>query len=147
MVVVVKSREMKASLDRVWEALVDWADEGKYWTNVRDVIVLKSEGLTVEREATVGPRGFSQKTRQTVVLQPKKSISLSFHGDGISGERTILVVPSADGVTKVDVAWSFELKDVPGFVEGIVKNQIAKVTEGALKKIAEASEREGVLAT
>ncbi len=141
MVVIVKNREIKSNVDRVWEALTDWGNERKYWTNVRDIKVLKSDGLVVEREATVGPRGFSQKTKQTVRLEPKKSISLSFQGDGISGERTIVVIPLADGSTKVDVAWSLDLRDVPGFVEGIVKNQIAKVTEEALEKIAEASER------
>jgi len=31
------------------------------------------------------------------------------------------------------------LDGVPGFVEGIVKNQIAKVTEDALRKVAEAA--------
>ncbi len=141
MVVIVKNREVGAGVDAVWEALIDWENERKYWSNVRNIRVLKSEGTTIEREATVGPRGFARKTKQTVVLEPKNSIRLEFDGDGISGERTILLVPSTHGKTKVDVAWSLQLREVPGFVEGIVRNQISKVTEEALKKIAEVAER------
>ncbi len=141
MVVIVRNREIRAGVDRVWDTLVDWEGEKRYWTNVRYIRVLKSEGTTIEREATVGPRGFARKTRQTVILEPKKSIRLEFTGEGISGERTILVVPSAEGRTRVDVAWSLEIAGVPGFVEGIVSSQIAKVTEDALKKIAAVAER------
>jgi len=138
--VIVKNREVKADVDRVWEALVDWKNETRYWTNVREIRVLKSDEASIEREATVGPRGFAQKTRQTVVLEPKKSINLTFRGESISGERNILLIPSANGSTRIDVAWSLDINGLPGFVEGIVKNQISKVTQEALARIAKVSE-------
>jgi carbon monoxide dehydrogenase subunit G len=140
MVVITKSHAVKADVDRVWRVLVDWQNERKYWTNERDIKVTMSDETTIEREATVGPRGFAQKTKQKIVLDPKKSIKLSLEGEQITGERTIILVPITKNETRVDVAWDLVLDGVPGFVEGIVKSQIAKVTEEALKKVAEAAE-------
>jgi carbon monoxide dehydrogenase subunit G len=140
MVVIAKNLSVRADVDRVWEILVDWENERKYWTNERDIKVIRSDGMTIEREATVGPRGFAQKTRQKIVLDPKKSIKLSLEGDQLAGERTIVLVPVSKGETRINVAWDLSLDGVPGFVEGIVKNQITKVTEEALKKVAQAAE-------
>jgi carbon monoxide dehydrogenase subunit G len=140
MVVIAKSKSVGADLDRVWDILVDWENERKYWTNERDVKVIRSDETAIEREATVGPRGFAQKTKQKIVLVPKKSIKLSLKGDQIVGERTIVLVPISKNETRINVAWDLSLEGVPGFVEGMVKNQIARVTEDALKKVAEAAE-------
>jgi uncharacterized protein YndB with AHSA1/START domain len=139
-IAVATSREIRAGVERVWDILVDWENERKYWTNERDVKVLSSGPSTIEREAIVGPRGFAQKTKQKIVLDPKKSIRLSLRGDQIEGERTILLVPKSRSQTRVEVAWVLELDGVPGFVEGIVKNQIVKVTDEALKKVADVAE-------
>jgi len=140
MVVIAKSRSVGADVDRVWQILVDWENERKYWTNERDIKVVRSDETTIEREATVGPRGFAQKTKQKIVLDPKKTIKLVLEGDQIAGERTIILVPISNNETRVDVAWDLVLDGVPGFVEGIIKNQITKVTEEALKKVAAAAE-------
>ena len=137
--IITKNREVRAGVDRIWEILVDWENERKYWTNERDIKVLSSGGNVIEREATVGPRGFAQKTRQKIVLDPKKSIRLSLEGEQIAGERTIVLTPMSKNETRVEVAWDLVLDGVPGFVEGIVKNQVAKVTEDALRKVAEAA--------
>jgi carbon monoxide dehydrogenase subunit G len=141
MVVLAKKQTIKAGLDEVWDVLSDMDKEREYWTNVRDIKVLGTEGNKVEREATVGPRAFAQKTRQTLVFSPKKSIRLSIEGESMSGERTIMVSPAGEAETTVEVVWGLELNGVPGFVEGIVKGQISKVTEEALKKIATEAER------
>ena len=137
--IITKNREVRAGVDRIWEILVDWENERKYWTNERDIKVLSSDGNVIEREATVGPRGFAQKTRQKIVLDPKRSIRLSLEGEQIAGERTIVLTPMSKNETRVEVAWDLVLDGVPGFVEGMVKNQIAKVTEDALRKVAEAA--------
>lgn len=142
MMTITKNREIRASVDEVWQKLVDWENERKYWSNERDIKILSSEDNTIVREATVGPRGFVQKTVQKIALDQKKTIKLSLQGDHITGERTINLVPITANQTRVDVSWDLELSSVPGFVEGIVKNQIAKVTEDALNKIASSLESE-----
>ncbi len=141
MVVLSKNRVIRAGVDEVWDVLTDSPNEQRYWANVRDIKVLRTSGNTVEREATVGPKAFNQRTKQTLVFSPKRSINLSMSGETIAGERAIIVSPVTSDETRVEVVWSLQLQGVPGFVEGIVGGQISKVTEDALKKIAEATER------
>jgi carbon monoxide dehydrogenase subunit G len=136
-----KSREISADTSTVWKILVDWDNERKYWSNQRDIKVLTSNETAIEREATVGPRAFAQRTKQKIVLDPKKSIKLSLQGDHLNGERTISLSPASETTTRLDVAWNLQMSDVPGFVEGIVKSQISKVTEDALKRISEAAQQ------
>jgi carbon monoxide dehydrogenase subunit G len=141
LVKISKSREMRASVDSVWEILSDTDNDQKYWTNIRDIKVLSRDGNTIEREAKVGPQAFSHESRQTMILDPKKSIKLMMTGDTMQGGRMITLVPVAKNGARVDVEWDFELKNVPGFVQDIVKNQLSKSTEKALSKIAEEAER------
>ena len=134
MVAIDKSCEILSSVDRVWDLISDTDKDQDYWGAIRDVKVLKREGNAIEREATVGPRAFAQKSRQTIVLDPKKSIGLTINGDSMAGERRIVLTPTGENSTRVDVSWKLEVRDVPGFVQGIVRGQIAKATEDALKK-------------
>jgi carbon monoxide dehydrogenase subunit G len=135
-----KSRDIASSVDRVWEIISNTDEDQKYWTNIRDIAVLSRDGNTIEREALVGPKAFSKKSHQTIVLDPKRSIKITIGGDQIAGGRTMVLVPAGGTGTRVDVAWDIELKGVPGFVQSIVKTQISKATENALSKIAEEAE-------
>ena len=141
MVTIEKSCEMLASVDRVWELISDTDKDQEYWGAIRDVKVLKRDGNTVEREAVVGPRAFAHKSKQTLVFDPKKSIGLTMTGEGMTGERQITLVPMGKNGTRVDVSWKLDVKNVPGFVQGIVKGQISKATEDALKKFKKEAER------
>jgi hypothetical protein len=140
LIAIRKTRDIVSSIDRVWAIISNTDEDQKYWTNIRDIKVLSRDGDTIEREANVGPRAFSQTTLQTLVLDTKRSIKLTLKGESIIGGRMIALVPSENG-TRVDVVWEFELKDVPGFVQSIVKNQISKATDDALSKIAAEAER------
>jgi ribosome-associated toxin RatA of RatAB toxin-antitoxin module len=141
MVTIEKSCEMLARVERVWELISDTERDPEYWGAIRDVNVLKKEGNTIEREATVGPRAFAQKSRQTIMLDPMKSIELTMKGEGMSGDRKIVLVPMGKNSTRVDVSWHLEVKDAPGFVQNIVKGQISKATEEALKRFKREAER------
>ncbi|MDG6914798.1 MAG: SRPBCC family protein [Nitrososphaerota archaeon] len=132
-----RSREMSAGVDKVWDVFSDLGSDPKYWSQIRDIEVKKVEGNTVERDATVGPRAFSHRSHQVIVLEPKKTIRLTLTGAPMEGVRTITFVPVGKGSTRVDVEWDLELKDVPGFVQAIVKGQIGKTTEEALERISE----------
>jgi len=140
MITIDKSCEMPSSVDRVWEIVSDTDKDETYWTALRDIKVLRKEGNTIEREASVGPRGFSHASRQTLVLDPKKSIKLTMTGAPMAGERNLVLVPLGKNNTRIEVSWRFEVKDVPGFVQGLVKGQISKATEEALKRIKEEAE-------
>jgi hypothetical protein len=138
-----KSCEISSNVDLVWGLVSKIDDDEKYWGAIKDVKILRREGNTIEREATVGLR--DHKTRQTIVFDPRKSIRLTLVGDGIRGERTINLVPMGKTSTRIDVAWKMEVLDVPGFVEGLVNRQLSKVTKEALERFKR--EAEGPRAT
>ena len=140
MVTIDKSCEILASVDRVWELISDTDKDEEHWGAIKDIKVIKRDGNTIERDAVVGPRAFAQKSRQTLVMDPKKSIQLTMTGEGMTGERKIVLVPMGKNSTKVEVSWAIEVEGVPGFVQGIVKGQIAKATEDALKKFKKEAE-------
>src|SRR5579864_3787504 len=141
MVKVSKSKEMHSSVERVWEVFSDPDNDVKYWSQIRDVKVTRAEGNVVERDATVGPRAFAQRSHQVIVFDPKKTIKLTMKGGAMDGERTITLVPLGKNGTRVYVDWELNLKDVPGFVQNIVKGQISKTTEQALERMAKEAER------
>ncbi len=96
----------------------------------------------MEREAVVGPRAFAHKSKQTLVFDPKRSIGLTMTGEGMDGRASRSPsLPMGKNGTRVEVSWKLEVKNVPGFVQGIVKGQISKATEDALKKFKNEAER------
>jgi hypothetical protein len=136
-------REVHASVGATWDVIADLRTEPKYWTNLRDIKVIKESAYAVEREATIGPSSFGQKTRQTIVFDPKRSIKLTITGASIEGERTLVLVPLGKNNTRVEATWDFALSKAPWFVQDMVRDQISVVTEEALAKIAEDAERAG----
>jgi hypothetical protein len=62
-------------------------------------------------------------------------------GDGMVGSRKIRLVQTDEKATRVHVSWNLEVKNVPGFVQAIVRGQISKATENALKRFKEEAER------
>jgi ribosome-associated toxin RatA of RatAB toxin-antitoxin module len=140
MVNISKSKEMMIGVEKAWEVLSDVDNDPQYWSQIRDIKVTRAEGNIVERDATVGPKTFSHKSHQVIVFDPKKTIKLTMTGGPIDGQRTITFVPLGKNSTRVEVEWELRLKDVPGFVQTIVKGQIAKATENALDRLAEAAE-------
>src|SRR5580692_11069664 len=120
MVTIEKSCEMSAGVDRVWELISDTDKDQENWGAIKDIKVLKRDGNTIEREAMVGPGAFARKSMQTLVLEPKRSIGMTMTGDGMGGERKIVLVPTGENSTRVDVSWNLEVKGVPGFVQNIV---------------------------
>lgn len=138
---IMKTREVRANLDSVWKVVSDTENEERYWTNLRDVKVVKRDGNTIVREAKVGPSGFAQRSKQTIILEPMSAVGLTMTSDALDGERTIRLAPAGEDGTRIEVVWKLRPKNVPRFVEGILKDQIAAVTDLALAKIANSVER------
>jgi uncharacterized membrane protein len=137
------TRDIEAGVEEVWKVVSDLDREPAIWKNIREVRVISMEGNRLEREANVGPRAFSQKSHQTLVFDPNKSIFLTIKAEALEGDRSLTLTPLATGGTRVDIVWSLQTKGVPGFVGGIVKGQIAKATDDALSNIAREAEASG----
>jgi uncharacterized protein YndB with AHSA1/START domain len=145
MIEIDRTREVVAPVDKVWQLVGDLEHEQKYWDALRNVKILqKKDNLTVEREATIrrGPMG-EAKSIQMLSLDPEKKIStLTLTKGPILGTRKIVLSQLDDGKkTKIDVSWRFDMKGVPGFALGFVKDNISEVTEKALAGIAHDSEK------
>jgi uncharacterized membrane protein len=135
-----KTKEVHAGLEQVWAIFADTDDDPQYWDALRDVKVTSNDGTSVVRDATVGPRAFSHRSHQIITLDPQRSIKLIMTGAQMDGERMITFVPMGKRSTRVDVEWDLQLKEVPGFVKGLVEGQMSRATDKALDRIAEAAE-------
>jgi carbon monoxide dehydrogenase subunit G len=139
---IAKSRQVASSIDHVWDTISNLDNEKNHWSVIKDVRVLRREGNTIEREATImrGPMG-SVKSLQTLVLDPKRSVILTMTKGPLIGTRKMVLNPSGKDRTRIDVTWEFELQGIPGFAQSFVKNNISEVTERALDQITEEAER------
>ena len=132
-----KSRVMRASLDTLWRIVSDVDNEPKYYDGLKSVKNLSKVGNVVEREVVVGY--LKHEGRQTVTLDPKKSVEVKMTKGPMIGTRVTTLSPLADSTTRVDVSWRIEFR-VPAFVRGMVKREVEKGTESALNRIAKEAE-------
>lgn len=138
MVAINASRELPASVDRVWDIIADVDNEPQYWHGTKSVMNISKAGNVIEREVTIAFK--DSKCRQTVVLNPKTSIEIRITDGPMKGTKNIVLTPAAGGRTKIDVAWDIKLAGFLGMFSGMVKKHIAEGTEEALDRIARAAE-------
>jgi carbon monoxide dehydrogenase subunit G len=138
MIEISKTLEVAAPVDKVWQLVGDLEMEQKYWPVLKNVKILSKDNLSVKREATIqrGPMG-DAKSVQTLVLDPARKTSMLTMTEGpMLGERKIVLSTLDDGKkTQIRVDWRFELKGIPGFAQGFVKDNISEGTEKALSSI------------
>ena len=142
MIRISKSREVASSVDRVWDAISNLDNEKKYWSVIKDIKVLRRDGNTIEREATImrGPMG-DVKSLQTLILDPRASTILKMTKGPLIGTRKIVLNSSGEKRTRIDVMWEFELEGIPEFAHSFVKDNISRLTENALTQIEDDAER------
>ncbi len=139
---ILKTREVAASIDQTWDAISDLRNERRYWPVIKDIKIHKRTVNTIEREATImsGPLG-NVKSVQTILMDPKKSLTLKMTQGPLIGTRQIILNSLDANRTQVDIAWEFDLESIPRFAESFVKDRITQVTEDALQQMALEAER------
>jgi ribosome-associated toxin RatA of RatAB toxin-antitoxin module len=137
MVTINASREVSAPPDRVWDIVADVDNEPKYWHGTKTVNNISKSGNTIEREVTIAFK--DSKCRQTVVLNPKKSIEIKITEGPLRGTKAVTLSQSGSA-TRIDVVWDIKLAGFLGMFTGMVKKHIAEGTEEALERIAKAVE-------
>jgi ribosome-associated toxin RatA of RatAB toxin-antitoxin module len=138
MITISASREMSAPLDRIWNVVADVDNEPKYWRGTKTVKNISKAGNKIEREVTIAFR--DSKCRQTVMLNPQKSIEIMITEGPIRGTKTVTLSPLGNLKTRIDVVWNIKLAGFLGMFTGMVKRHIAEGTEEALVRIAKAVE-------
>jgi ribosome-associated toxin RatA of RatAB toxin-antitoxin module len=131
------SREISAPLDRVWDIVADVDNEPKYWHGTKTVKNISRSGNTIEREVTIAFK--DSRCRQTVVLNPKKSVEITITEGPLKGTKVVTLGSSGDK-TRIDVVWDIKLAGFLGMFTGMVKKHIAEGTDEALERIAKAVE-------
>ncbi|MDQ3885035.1 MAG: SRPBCC family protein, partial [Thermoproteota archaeon] len=121
MVEINTSREISASLDRVWNIISDVDSEPRYWRDLHAIYNVRRDGNIIEREVTVGDR--TSKGHQIVKLHPKKSIEVRLTEGPMIGNRIITLIPSSSDneKTKVNVSWDVKLSGIPLLFRGVVR--------------------------
>ena len=143
MVVAIReSLEVSATLDRVWDIVADVDDDPKYWPNLHTVDNISKDGGVIEREVTVGFR--KSKSRQTILLNPKKSVEITMTEGPVKGTRVVTLIPldadNNNNKTNIDISWNIDLSNIPILGRSIVKNNLANDTKEALSRIAKVVE-------
>lgn len=121
----------------MWEVVSDVDSEPRYYPGLNSVRNISRNGNVIEREVTVGFR--DSRGKQTVMLNPKRSVEVIMKEGVMTGTRTVTLTP-LDGGTRIDISWDIEVPGVPALFRGNVKNRIAKGTEEALDRIARAAQ-------
>ena len=137
MVTINASREVFAPIDRVWDIISDIDNEPQYWHGTKSVKNIKRNGNMIEREVVISFK--DSKCRQTVILNPKKSVEIKITDGPMKGTKTVTLVPRGEN-TRIDVAWNIKLAGFLGMFTGMVKKHIAEGSEEALERIAKAVE-------
>jgi ribosome-associated toxin RatA of RatAB toxin-antitoxin module len=138
MVTINASREVSAPVDRIWHIVADVDNEPQYWRGTKTVKNISKAENKIEREVTIAFR--DSKCRQTVVLNPQKSIEIMITEGPIRGTKTVTLNPLGNLKTRIDVVWNIKLAGFLGMFTGMVKRHIAEGTEEALVRIAKAVE-------
>lgn len=137
------SQVVPAPLDEVWDIISDVDNDSKYYKGINDIKNISKEGNKIEREVTVG--FLKHKARQTIILNPKRSVEIRMTKGPILGTRVTTLSQVDDGNARIDVSWNFTPSGVPAFVHEMVKIEISNGTKEALKKIAnELEQKTGV---
>jgi ribosome-associated toxin RatA of RatAB toxin-antitoxin module len=138
MITINTSREISASIDRIWNIIADVDNEPKYWHGTKTVKNISRDNNRIEREVTIAFK--DSKCRQTVLLNPNKSVEIIITEGPIKGTKTVMLHPLDNRKTRIDVVWKIKLTGLLSIFSGMVKGHISKGTDEALVRIAEAAE-------
>ena len=128
MVLIHTSRDVKATLDSVWDVISDIDREPEFWHGTKSTKNISKTGNTIEREVVIAFR--NSKCREIVKLDNKKSINIDIIQGPIRGRKTITLKTIKDHATR-------RLSGVYGTFTGMIKKHILKGTEEALERISE----------
>ncbi|HJS82774.1 MAG TPA: SRPBCC family protein [Nitrososphaera sp.] len=137
MVVISASRDIAAPISSVWQIISDVDNEPKYWHGTKTVRNIRKSGNTIEREVTISFR--DSVCRQTVVLEPERSVDIAITEGPMKGTKKVTLSPVGEK-TRIDAIWDIRFAGFLGMFTSMVKKHIADGTEEALDRIAKAVE-------
>jgi hypothetical protein len=135
LVLIHTSRDVKATLDSVWDVISDIDREPEFWHGTKSIKNISKTGNTIEREVVIAFR--NSKCREIVRLDNKKSINIDIIQGPIRGRKTITLKTIKGHTTRIDVVWDIRLSGFYGIFTRMIKKHILGGTEEALERISE----------
>ena len=137
MVTIQVARDIKAPLEKVWDVVSDIDNEPRYWLGTKSIKNISKNGNVTEREVVIAFK--ESKCKETVVLEPKKSVKVNISQGPMKGSKTITIKSAGVNKTTVDVLWNIRLAGFMGVFTGMIKKHIKQGTQDALERIATAA--------
>ena len=107
MVTIQVARDIKAPLEKVWDVVSDIDNEPRYWRGTKSIKNISKNGNVTEREVVIAFK--ESKCKETVVLEPKKSVKVNISQGPMKGSKTITIKSAGVDKTTVHVLWDIRL--------------------------------------
>jgi carbon monoxide dehydrogenase subunit G len=130
------SKQINAPLSKVWLTMADLDREPEFWHGTKSIENIKKSENLVEREVVIAFR--NSVCRETVSLEPMKSITTQITDGPIKGKKVVVLHSEGEDLTIVDVEWDIRVSGIMAIFSGIVKKHILEGTEAALDRISRA---------
>jgi carbon monoxide dehydrogenase subunit G len=130
------SKQINAPLSKVWLTMSDLDREPEFWHGTKSIKNIKKSENLIEREVVIAFR--NSVCRETVSLEPMKSITTQITDGPIKGKKVVVLHSEGEDLTIVDVEWDIKVSGIMAIFSGIVKKHILEGTEAALDRISRA---------
>jgi carbon monoxide dehydrogenase subunit G len=128
------SKQINAPLSKVWLTMADLDREPEFWHGTKSIKNIKKSENLIEREVVIAFR--NSVCRETVSLEPMKSITTQITDGPIKGKKVVVLHSEGEDLTIVDVEWDIKVSGIMAIFSGIVKKHILEGTEAALDRIS-----------
>ncbi len=133
------AKKINAPVSEVWKILADVDREPEFWHGTKSIKNISKSGNLVEREVVIAFK--NSICRETVALDPMKSVTTHITEGPIKGKKVIVINPEGNDGSMVDVEWDIRLSGFMGIFSKMVKKHILQGTEDALDRISKAVEK------
>jgi ribosome-associated toxin RatA of RatAB toxin-antitoxin module len=133
------AKKMNASVSDVWKILSDLNREPEFWHGTKSIKNISNSDKMVEREVVIAFK--NSICRETVTIDPMKSITTQIIDGPIKGKKVIVINPDGDQASVVDVEWDIRISGFMGIFSKMVKKHILEGTNDALDRISKVVEK------
>jgi hypothetical protein len=116
--------------------MADLDKEPEFWHGTKSIKNVKKSENLVEREVVIAFR--NSVCKETVSLDPMKSITTQITDGPIKGKKVVVLHSEGEDLTIVDVEWDIKVSGIMSIFSGVVKKHILEGTEAALDRISRA---------
>jgi ribosome-associated toxin RatA of RatAB toxin-antitoxin module len=133
------AKKINAPVSEVWKILSDIDREPEFWHGTKSIKNITKSDKVVEREVVIAFK--SSVCKETVTIDPMKSITTEITDGPLKGKKVVVINPDGDQESIVDVEWDIRLSGFMGIFSKMVKKHILEGTNDALQRISKAVEK------